>query len=72
MRCDAHARSGELGRRHAGRRAHALQIDGAYKERFLNGVDDIGLVLQHVPAIKAYETRRRLEKPWLPPKASVT
>ena len=48
---------------------HAFQIDGAYKERLLSGVDDIGLGLQHVPAIEAYETRRRAEKPWLPRKA---
>ena len=48
---------------------HPFEIDATYKERLLNGVDDIGLVLQHVPAIEAYETRRRREKPWLPPKA---
>jgi 3-isopropylmalate dehydratase small subunit len=47
---------------------HAFQIDPAYKERLLNGVDDIGLVLEHVAAIEAYETRRRREKPWLPRK----
>jgi len=47
---------------------HAFRIDGAYKERLLNGVDEIDLVLQHAPAIEAYETRRRREKPWLPRK----
>jgi 3-isopropylmalate/(R)-2-methylmalate dehydratase small subunit len=45
---------------------HAFQIDGVYRERLMNGVDDIGLVLEYADAIDAYETRRRREKPWLP------
>jgi 3-isopropylmalate/(R)-2-methylmalate dehydratase small subunit len=45
---------------------HAFPIDAAYKERLLNGVDDIGLVLEYLPAIEAYETCRRRDKPWLP------
>ncbi|MGB5452808.1 MAG: 3-isopropylmalate dehydratase small subunit, partial [Sedimenticolaceae bacterium] len=28
-------------------------------------LDDIGLTLQHVDDIKAYEERRRREAPWL-------
>lgn len=31
----------------------------------LNGLDDIGLTLQHVERIKAYEARRKIEAPWL-------
>ena len=31
----------------------------------LNGLDDIGLTLQHADEIKAYEARRRQEAPWL-------
>ena len=31
----------------------------------LQGLDDIGLTLQHVDAIRAYEERRRQEAPWL-------
>ena len=31
----------------------------------LNGLDDIGLTLQHVDEIKAYEKRRGAEAPWL-------
>lgn len=31
----------------------------------LNGLDDIGLTLQHVEKIKAYEARRKIETPWL-------
>ncbi|MBT3092083.1 MAG: 3-isopropylmalate dehydratase small subunit [Candidatus Thiodiazotropha endolucinida] len=39
---------------------------GAFRKHcLLNGLDDIGLTLQHVDDIKAYETRRRVEAPWL-------
>jgi len=31
----------------------------------LNGLDDIGLTLQHADEIRAYEDRRRREVPWL-------
>jgi 3-isopropylmalate/(R)-2-methylmalate dehydratase small subunit len=43
----------------------AFEIDAFRKHRLLNGLDDIGLTLQHVEAIKAYEARRREEAPWL-------
>jgi 3-isopropylmalate/(R)-2-methylmalate dehydratase small subunit len=41
----------------------SFDIDPAVKYRLLNGLDDIGLTLQHVDAIDAFE-RRRPE--WLP------
>jgi 3-isopropylmalate/(R)-2-methylmalate dehydratase small subunit len=31
----------------------------------LNGLDDIGLTLQHVDEIKAYEEKHRAAQPWL-------
>jgi 3-isopropylmalate/(R)-2-methylmalate dehydratase small subunit len=31
----------------------------------LNGLDDIGLTLQHADKIKAYEAERILKMPWL-------
>jgi len=40
-------------------------VDAFRKHRLLNGLDDIGLTLQHVAEIKAYEARRRAEAPWL-------
>jgi 3-isopropylmalate/(R)-2-methylmalate dehydratase small subunit len=40
-------------------------VDEFRKYCLLNGLDDIGLTLQHAEAIKAYETRRRQEAPWL-------
>ncbi|MBY4675154.1 3-isopropylmalate dehydratase small subunit [Marinobacterium arenosum] len=43
----------------------AFDIDGFRKHCLLNGLDDIGLTLQHADDIKAYEQRRRAEAPWL-------
>lgn len=48
-----------------GREEIAFSIDGALKHRLLNGLDDIGLTLQHTDWIRAYEARRRQEAPWL-------
>ncbi len=42
-----------------------FDIDDFRKHRLLNGLDDIGLTLQHVDEIKAYEARRKVEAPWL-------
>ena len=43
----------------------AFTIDPFRKHCLLKGLDDIGLTLQHVDAIKAYEAQRRLGMPWL-------
>ena len=42
-----------------------FEIDAFRKHCLLNGLDDIGLTLQHVDEIKAFEARRRKEAPWL-------
>jgi 3-isopropylmalate/(R)-2-methylmalate dehydratase small subunit len=42
-----------------------FEVDGFRKHCLLNGLDDIGLTLQHVDEIRAYEARRRSEAPWL-------
>ena len=42
-----------------------FDVDEFRKHRLLNGLDDIGLTMQHVDDIKAYEQRRRSETPWL-------
>jgi 3-isopropylmalate/(R)-2-methylmalate dehydratase small subunit len=42
-----------------------FDIDSSRKYRLLNGLDDIGLTLQHADKIRAYEARRRQEAPWL-------
>jgi len=43
----------------------SFEIDPSRKHRLLNGLDDIGLTLQHADAIRAYEARRTEEAPWL-------
>jgi len=42
-----------------------FEIDEFRKHRLLNGLDDIGLTLQQVDDIKAYEQKRSVEAPWL-------
>ena len=42
-----------------------FDIDAFRRHCLLNGLDDIGLTLQHVAEIKAYEERRQQEAPWL-------
>lgn len=42
-----------------------FDIEPTRKHRLLNGLDDIGLTLQHAEAIRAYELRRKKEAPWL-------
>jgi 3-isopropylmalate/(R)-2-methylmalate dehydratase small subunit len=43
----------------------AFEVDNFRRHCLLNGLDDIGLTLQHADEIKAYEARRRQEAPWL-------
>ncbi|MDT8384108.1 MAG: 3-isopropylmalate dehydratase small subunit [Gammaproteobacteria bacterium] len=43
----------------------AFEVEEFRKHCLLNGLDDIGLTLQHVDDIRAYEARRRAEAPWL-------
>ncbi len=42
-----------------------FDVDEFRKYCLVNGLDDIGLTLQHVDDIKAYEQRRAQEVPWL-------
>jgi 3-isopropylmalate/(R)-2-methylmalate dehydratase small subunit len=43
----------------------AFEVDAFRKHRLLNGLDNIGLTLQHANEIEAYEARRRVNAPWL-------
>jgi 3-isopropylmalate/(R)-2-methylmalate dehydratase small subunit len=43
----------------------AFDVEEFRKHCLLNGLDDIGLTLQHVDDIRAYEARRSAEAPWL-------
>ena len=44
---------------------HPFMIDPVYKERLLNGLDDIGLVLEQLPAIESFEHKYHTDQPWL-------
>lgn len=43
----------------------SFEIDAFKKECLIEGLDDIGLTLQHTDDIKAYEQQRRESAPWL-------
>jgi 3-isopropylmalate/(R)-2-methylmalate dehydratase small subunit len=42
-----------------------FEVDAARKHKLLNGLDDIGLTLQHADAIKVFEQKARQQSPWL-------
>jgi 3-isopropylmalate/(R)-2-methylmalate dehydratase small subunit len=44
---------------------HRFEVDTVRKHNLLNGLDDIGLTLQHVDAIKAFEVKHKASQPWL-------
>lgn len=44
---------------------YKFDVDPHNKRCLLNGLDDIGLTLQHVDAIKAFEAKHRAAQPWL-------
>ena len=48
-----------------GSQMFAFEVDAFRRNCLLNGLDDIGLTLEHVEEIKAFEAKRRIEQPWL-------
>ncbi|HEY7653315.1 MAG TPA: 3-isopropylmalate dehydratase small subunit [Methylomirabilota bacterium] len=42
-----------------------FEVDAFRKQGLLTGQDEMTLTLEHLPAIEAFETRRRGEMPWL-------
>lgn len=46
-------------------KTYRFDIEPIYKERLLKGLDDVGLVLQELPAIEAFEKRHYEKMPWL-------
>jgi 3-isopropylmalate/(R)-2-methylmalate dehydratase small subunit len=44
---------------------YSFDVDAFRKHCLLNGLDDIGLTLQHMDEIAAFETRHRAAQPWL-------
>jgi 3-isopropylmalate/(R)-2-methylmalate dehydratase small subunit len=45
--------------------SYDFQVDDFRRFCLMNGLDDIGLVLQKADLIRAYESRRLAEQPWL-------
>ncbi len=45
--------------------AHDFEVPEFRKYCLLNGLDDIGITLEHADEIQAFENRRLNEKPWL-------
>ncbi|MCY1519493.1 3-isopropylmalate dehydratase small subunit 1 [compost metagenome] len=43
----------------------AFDVQAFRKYCLINGLDDIGLTLRHKDKIKAFETERLAQKPWL-------
>ncbi len=43
----------------------AFDVEPFRKHCLLNGLDDIGLTLQHADEIRAFEAKRLAEQPWL-------
>ena len=46
-------------------RGFTFPVDPFQKHCLLNGLDEIGLTLAHAEQIKAFETKRKAEQPWL-------
>lgn len=46
-------------------RAYGFEVDAFKKYSLLNGLDEIGLTMQHLHEIRDYEKRHRAEAPWL-------
>ncbi|MBI3902031.1 MAG: 3-isopropylmalate dehydratase small subunit [Nitrosomonadales bacterium] len=44
---------------------YKFDVDAHRKHCLLNGLDDIGLTLQHMDEVKAYEVKHRAAQPWL-------
>ena len=42
-----------------------FEVEEFRRHRMLNGLDDIGLTLEHADDIKAYEEKRKVQAPWL-------
>ncbi len=48
-----------------GGQVYGFEVDAFAKYSLLNGLDEIGLTMQHLHQIRDYEKRRRKEAPWL-------
>ena len=46
-------------------KTYKFEVDAFRKHCLLNGLDDIGLTMQHQDAIKVFETKHKAVQPWL-------
>lgn len=46
-------------------KSYSFDIDAVRKHNLLNGLDDIGLTMQHQDEIKAFEAKHKQAQPWL-------
>lgn len=46
-------------------KAYKFDVDAFRKHCLLNGLDDIGLTMQHQEKIKAFEAKHKVAQPWL-------
>lgn len=46
-------------------KSYKFEVDAFRKHCLLNGLDDIGLTMQHQDAIKAFEKKHQVAQPWL-------
>ena len=44
---------------------YPFEVDAFRKHCLLNGLDDIGLTMQHQDKIRAFEAKQRQSQPWL-------
>ena len=44
---------------------YRFEIDATRKERLMKGLDDVGVTLEHLPQIEAFESNYRRKKPWI-------
>ena len=44
---------------------YSFEVDAFRKHCLLNGLDDIGLTLQHADDIKAFEEKAKEDRPWV-------
>lgn len=49
----------------SGGESYVFDIDPFRKNNLLNGLDEIGLTLQHMDQIRAFEEKHRIKQPWL-------
>jgi 3-isopropylmalate/(R)-2-methylmalate dehydratase small subunit len=47
---------------------YEFSVDETRRERMLKGLDDVGVTLEHLPRIEAFEHEYYGRRPWLPQK----